>query len=367
MRKVQKKQWILLKTYKIMENNNLTVRKGQCINFGMCSKADTKEVQEVNPGNDFICSNPECEQILIEVKPTTWWEKNKKWLFSFIVVLVLGGAGYGIYWLINRPKPEIIVFINPENATIKVDETVKLTVKTDPEEAAKKMKWNWESSDEKIATVSRSGVVTGTSEGRATITITADKKPNISTTASVTVTPKESEITSVSVESVCLDQSSLSLKVGDNSVTLNPTVSPDNAPNKDVVWSSSNETVAKVDNGKITALKKGTTDITAKSVDGSEKSAVCKVTVTDGGTIPPPKYKCGDYEGKTSNGKANGLGTFTYKSRTLIDDLKMVYAEQGDYITGTFRDDRIVSVQLFDSRGNLKQTVIPQQPTSICR
>jgi len=189
-------------------------------------------------------------------------------------------------------------------------------------------------------------------------------------TASVTDTPKGPEKPSVDVESVSLDQSSLSLKVGDNSVTLKPTVSPDNATNKDVVWSSSDETVASVNNGNVTAVKKGTTVITAKSVDGSEKSAVCNVTVTDVGTPPPPPrtYPCGDYKGeKSSNGKAHGLGTFTYSSRTLIDDIKMIYAEKGDYITGTFRDDKIVSVQLYGSGGNLKQTVIPQQSASICR
>lgn len=82
---------------------------------------------------------------------------------------------------------------------------------------------------------------------------------------------------------------------------------------------------------------------------------------------PNPTFPCGEYDGKTSNGEPHGMGTFTYRSRTLIDDHKMVYAERGDYITGTFREGKIISVHLYDSGGNLKQTVIPQQPTSICR
>jgi len=363
-----------------MANNNLAVRKGLCINSGQCSKAipvgaklGTKGLKnyiiEVNSliGDDFIC--PECEQALIDVKTTTWWEKSKKWILPLIVVLAMGGVGYGIYWLITKdPKPEPVVLIKPENATVKVGDTVKLTIKTEPENSSEKMKWNWASSDENVATVSRNGVVMGANEGNTTITVTSDK--NLSATAFVTVTPD-----TVLVESVSFDQPSLSLKVGDT-ITIRPIVSPDNATNKELVWSSSDESVAKFDNGKVNALKKGHVVITAKSIDGSEKSAVLNVTVTDGDrtkTPQPPQpvteltYSCGVYKGETSNRKAQGLGTLTYKARTLIDDAKLIYAERGDYITGTFRDDKIVSVRLFDSGGNLKQTVIPQQPTSICR
>ena len=345
---------------------NLTVRKGKCINFGNCKKADAKEIIEVNLGDDFICPEPDCGSDLIIIPPQrTWWEKNKKWLLSLFIILAVGGIGYGIYWFVNRPKTDPIVFIKPESETVKIGETVKLTIITEPEEAEKKINWNWTSSDETIATVGRSGVVTGTKEGSVTITVTADK--NLSAIASVTVLPKGPE--EILVESISLDHPSLSIKVGD-SITLNQTVSPNNATNKEVLWSSSDETIASVNNGNVTAVKKGTAVITAKSVDGSEKSAECNVTVVVGppSPPPPPKYPCGVYKGETSsNGKANGLGTFTYKARTLIDDHKMIYAEQGDYITGTFRDDKIVSVQLFDSTGNLKQTVIPQQPASICR
>ena len=59
---------------------------------------------------------------------------------------------------------------------------------------------------------------------------------------------------------------------------MTATVSPDNASNKNVTWTSSNSEVAKVKNGKVTALKAGTAIITATTEDGG-KTATCEVKV----------------------------------------------------------------------------------------
>ena len=180
------------------------------------------------------------------------------------------------------------------------------------------------------------------------------------------------------VSSLSLDKPSLPLKVNE-SATFTLSVQPDNATDKSVEWSSSDATIAVVDeNGKVTAVKEGAAVITVKTKDRSNLSVTSTVNVLpaegggNGGNPPTPStstptFPCGKYSGDLSNGKPHGLGTFTYSKRTLIDDHKMVYAEQNDYITGTFREGKIISVKLFDSGGNLKQTVIPQQPASICR
>ena len=83
----------------------------------------------------------------------------------------------------------------------------------------------------------------------------------------------------VAVTGVSLSQSEVTLNVNE-SVTLTATVSPENASNKNVSWSSNDETVATVDtNGLVKALKAGTATITVKTEDG-EKTATCSVTVT---------------------------------------------------------------------------------------
>ena len=83
---------------------------------------------------------------------------------------------------------------------------------------------------------------------------------------------------SVAVTTVTLNQSSLSLTVG-NTAALTATVQPSDASNKSVNWSSSNTGVATVNNGTVTAVAAGSATITVTTADGG-KTAVCAVTVS---------------------------------------------------------------------------------------
>ena len=83
---------------------------------------------------------------------------------------------------------------------------------------------------------------------------------------------------SVKVSSITLDLTSANLNVGDNK-QLNVTISPSNATNKNVVWSSSNTRVATVVNGLVSAHYPGNATITCTAQDGSNKSATCDITV----------------------------------------------------------------------------------------
>ena len=88
------------------------------------------------------------------------------------------------------------------------------------------------------------------------------------------------ETTSIAVASITLSASSAALAEGE-SLTLTATVSPDDAEDKSISWSSSAPNVATVDNaGKVTAIVPGTAIITATANDGSGVSASCEVTVT---------------------------------------------------------------------------------------
>ena len=79
----------------------------------------------------------------------------------------------------------------------------------------------------------------------------------------------------IEVESISIDKTSIQLKVGET-VTLSATVNPSNATYKTVTWSSSDASIATVKDGCVTALKLGTTTITAKA---GEKTATCSITV----------------------------------------------------------------------------------------
>lgn len=85
------------------------------------------------------------------------------------------------------------------------------------------------------------------------------------------------DTTTVPVDSVTLSSTALELTVGETAA-LTATVAPDNATNNAVAWSSSDDTVATVDAGKVTAVKEGAATITATTADGG-KTAICAVTV----------------------------------------------------------------------------------------
>lgn len=82
----------------------------------------------------------------------------------------------------------------------------------------------------------------------------------------------------VDTESITIDKANLELKVGETSV-INATITPSNATNKNITWSSSDNNVATVSNGTVTAIGAGSTIITATTEDGGY-TANCTVTVS---------------------------------------------------------------------------------------
>ena len=161
------------------------------------------------------------------------------------------------------------VSLDKTSITLKEGDSETLTATVYPANATNK-KVSWKSSDESVATVSN-GQVTALKAGTATITVTTEDGGKTAT-CQVTVNAKV-----YNVESVSLDKTSITLTEGD-SQTLTATVSPSNATNKNISWSSSNTSVATVNNGVVTAIKAGTATITVTAEDGG-KTATCQVTV----------------------------------------------------------------------------------------
>ena len=121
-----------------------------------------------------------------------------------------------------------------------------------------------------------------------------------------TVTP---EI--VPVSQITLNKAETSISVG-NSETLTATVAPENAAIKALTWASSDEDVATVaPDGTVTAVKAGTTTITATAADGSGKSATCTVTVIGGTTPSQPGGSTGGSSGGSSSGGGGGSSSTT--------------------------------------------------------
>ncbi len=161
------------------------------------------------------------------------------------------------------------VSVSPTSATVGLGTTQQLNATIAPANATNQ-NVTWTSSNTAVATVNSSGLVTAVATGTATITVkTADG--NKTATSAITVS-------AIPVSSVAVSPTSASLYTG-NAQQLTATVSPTNATNKNVTWSSSNTSVATVNSsGLVTAVAAGTATITATTQDGS-KTATATITV----------------------------------------------------------------------------------------
>ena len=163
------------------------------------------------------------------------------------------------------------ITISPETTTIEVGETKQLTAAVLPNDAENK-EIEWSSSDTSVATVDANGLVTGVASGEVTITATAKDGSRVTGTAQVTVSTGL-------VESIAVKPYTCEIEVGSKK-QLTATVSPSDADNKEVEWSSSNTSVATVDaNGLVTGVAAGEATITATAKDGSGVTGTAKVTV----------------------------------------------------------------------------------------
>ena len=165
------------------------------------------------------------------------------------------------------------VTLNKTTASLIKGKTLTLTATVTPTNATNK-NVTWKSSNTKIVTVDGNGKVTAVAAGTATITCTAKADKSKSATCKITVTNP-----AVKVTKLRMNKTSVDLLKG-KTVQLKVTVTPSNATNKAVTWTSSNKRIATVtSNGLVKAVRTGTVTITAKAKDGSGKKVTCKINV----------------------------------------------------------------------------------------
>ena len=165
------------------------------------------------------------------------------------------------------------VSVSPQTATINVPETVQLTATIAPNNATNQ-NGVWSSSDDTIATVSNTGVVTAVSEGDATITFTTNDG-GFTDSATITVTNVV-----IDVASVAVTPESGTIDLGET-IQLNAVIMPVNATNQNGTWSSSNPAIASVnDQGVVTGNAVGSATITYTTEEGSFTDSA-EITVVD--------------------------------------------------------------------------------------
>ncbi|MBO7496226.1 MAG: Ig-like domain-containing protein [Salinivirgaceae bacterium] len=170
--------------------------------------------------------------------------------------------------LLVLPNEVASIALNKSELTIELGETFKFEVVIEPKIATDKTV-TWASSDESIAAIGDDGTLTGVGIGECTITANSSNE-KVKAECKVNVTP-------ASVKGLELSKTNAKILIGStDAITAN--VIPANAANKNVTWTSSDETIATVDNGIVTGIAEGTATITATTEDGGFNKT-CEVTV----------------------------------------------------------------------------------------
>ena len=164
--------------------------------------------------------------------------------------------------------------------------------------------------------------ISGAFEGTATIHCIGLNDGEISRDVYVTCVENK-----VAVNSVTLSPTSATLTLGETeTVTLIPTVLPDDATDKTVTWTTSNASVATVANGVVTAVAPGTATITATATNGTadtsdDKTATCEVTVSPAGYSVALKESTEDatsWQGKAGTGDYQELPLTGLEAGTAV-------------------------------------------------
>lgn len=167
--------------------------------------------------------------------------------------------------IVDRVEPTGLTF-NPDSCTLGVDETLSPKLVFEPANTTH-FAVTYESDNESIATVDENGAIHATGVGNAIISATTEN--GVSTACFVTVLPYADSISM---------KPELSLESGDV-MDLDVTMSPANCKTENITWSSSDESVASVVKGRVTADGVGKAIITA-TTENTGLTAQCEVTVT---------------------------------------------------------------------------------------
>lgn len=167
------------------------------------------------------------------------------------------------------------ISLNYSSLRMEEGDTEQLSADIYPSNATNR-KVNWSSSNNSVALVSSNGKVTAISAGTATITCRAADGSGAYDDCKVSV-----ESATVYVTNIVLNKATSTLNVGET-LQLEPSISPSDATNKNVSWTSDDTSVATVSNsGLVTAKSAGKAIITCKAKDGSGKKATCSISVKE--------------------------------------------------------------------------------------
>lgn len=165
------------------------------------------------------------------------------------------------------------------SSSLTIGETLQLYSTIQPENTTNK-NIRWTSTNTEIATVTESGLVTAIKEGNVQIIASTTDGSNLSAICEISISSRF-----VPISQIAINPSSVRLAIGEN-LNLQAIITPTDATNKSITWSSTNSSVVTVDsNGLLTAKGSGNAIIIAFTQDGTNLHATCTVDVDKNSNI----------------------------------------------------------------------------------
>ena len=194
---------------------------------------------------------------------------GKRGLAVVLSLILLGGSIGTAAPGVQARKTEKVTVKNPEITSLALKKGEKFRLKT-------KGNAIFQSTNKKVITVTKKGMIRAKKAGKASIKIRSKNAKKCNIRLQVRVYGKFTKVKKVTVK-----PKQISLKIGEKK-KITASYTPKKATVKKVIWKSSDKKVANIDkSGKITARKAGKTKVTAYAADGRGAKAVCKVTVSE--------------------------------------------------------------------------------------
>lgn len=317
-------------TTKIIVTTNANGLKDECILTVLQPATgitlDRQEISFANIG--------ETVQLTANVLPEDASNKNVSWASSdtkvsivsngkvvctgygtAVISAVAEDGGYMATCIITANKNVILpssITLDKSDATINVGESFTLNANVLPDNADNK-NIVWNSDDADVASVNNEGEVTGIKAGTTKI-IAMTQANDLKAECLITVLQPVTGIT--------LDRNDISFVEIGESVQLIANVLPEDASNKNVVWTSSDANVATVNDGVVVCMGYGSAVITASTEDGGYK-AICVINATSGiaGVNDSKAYteiKRYDATGREIKNPVNGLNIIKTQDGRVI-------------------------------------------------
>ena len=189
------------------------------------------------------------------------------------------------------------IALSENDITLAEGQSIKLYATVLPTDADNKS-LEWSSNTTTVATVTQDGEITALEQGEAIITAKATDGSEANASCRITVIKP--------IESISLNKNQLELNINET-YNLIAQITPTDATNTTLEWKSSDNNVAMVDNGTVTALNLGKAVITVSSIDNPKATAICNVIVSNSTNVQQLNSNSISVQIVESNIHINGL------------------------------------------------------------